>query len=132
MQLLVHFIVSAILVILLFPFFGYFSLLALIAGTLIDLDHYILYIIEKRDFNIINCYKYCLTVVPHFVDSVFIFHTVELLVLIFIISIFHPFLFPFFIGLLVHDIMDFTAEKFSQLQIIKPYSLLFYLLKRFS
>ncbi len=132
MHPLVHFIVSAILAAALFPFFSYFSLLALIAGTLIDLDHYILYIIKKRDFNIINCYKYCSGTVPHFASSLFIFHIIEFPIFIFIISLFYPFLFPIFIALLLHDIMDFINEKSSDVYIVKQYSLLLYLLHKFS
>jgi len=103
-----HFIVSCILSILLFPTYGFSSLLVFISGFLIDIDHYIWYALKFKDFNPKNSYifhKERRQLIE--VDRLHIFHVIEFWLLMLILGI--VFYIPTLIlGLVIHLIMDFS------------------------
>ena len=53
----IHFIVSLIIVIFIYPEFGINSLLVFLTGFLIDIDHLLYNIFKHKDLDFINLYK---------------------------------------------------------------------------
>ena len=47
-----HVIVSTLLAIFIYPTYGIFALLVFLGGVLIDVDHYLWYIVVKKSFSI--------------------------------------------------------------------------------
>ena len=106
-----HFISTTILSVALFPLIKYRILWVLISGIFIDIDHYLWYVIRYNDWNIKHAVK-------HFesdgnVDdpSIFIFHTMEFIVIIFILSLFYNEFFYILIGAVFHIIPDILLAK---------------------
>lgn len=103
-----HFLVSCILSILLFPSYGFSSLLVFLLGFLIDVDHYLWYSLKFKDLNPKNSYlfhKERRQLIE--VDRLHIFHVTEFWLLILILGLI--FYIPtLIIGLVIHLIMDFS------------------------
>ena len=108
MNLIWHFISSGILAILIFPFFGWQVLWILIGGFFIDVDHYFLYIVRLKRFNLIEAYRYVKEKCEkkEFKDTLCIFHTIEFIILLAILSFYFKFIFLILIGLILHMILD--------------------------
>lgn len=119
-----HLIVSMLLTIALYPFYGPYSLLAMLGGFLIDTDHYIFYVVKKRDFSIRRMYNYCM-------DSTYneifcIFHNIEFFALILLLSLLAPIFFIMLLSMFIHFIMDFINlhQKGRLKKDIKAFSLI--------
>lgn len=120
MKLLYHFIISVILTIILYPFYGHYALLAMLAGFFIDVDHYFIYIYRFKDFNLIKAYKY-LTRVTMSTKDLFLFHSIELLIIAFFF-IRYTFMQVLIIAFIVHMICDALEEIFVMKRNIKTFS----------
>lgn len=111
MEIIVHFFISAILAGLLFLFFGWYSLLAFVGGVLIDIDHYILYFFIHKNFNLKKAYYY-------FKDRnfdkhyflLYVFHSMELLIVMIIISFYNKIILIITLGMALHYAADFIYE----------------------
>lgn len=92
-----------------------------IGGFLIDVDHYLWWIMEKRNFNIIRCYKKMkeeskkniekyrlIRERPIYVkdDMLHVFHVWEFWVLMFLLSFIHKLFFIIFLGMILHLSLD--------------------------
>ena len=113
---LVHFAVSAALAAILFPFYGWYSLLVFVGGFLIDVDHYVWYAVKFRDLNVKNSYGYLVNLVKKkdtkgLEELLCVFHSVEFILLLLIASFFFKKIFLVVIGLAVHLILDFIGKK---------------------
>jgi len=114
MNLSVHFIVSAILVLILYPFFGPLSLIALVGGFLIDVDHLLSYAFKFRSLSIRKAYRYhrncgCLKTGKDgekMSPMLHIFHTPEFLILCIALSFYSRLVLIFTLSLLIHLILD--------------------------
>ena len=140
---IVHFLSSALLAIILYQFYGYWCLAAFIGGFLIDVDHYFWYVIEKRGFNVIKCYKDMMRETkirreklrkvqrPVHVkyDMLHIFHVWEFWVLMFLLSLVHKFFFIIVLGMILHLVLDFYDMFKERIYGIRSVSF-FYWLKR--
>src|SRR3989344_2713644 len=107
MNISMHFLVSLFISIVLFPVFGYYSLIMVIAGgVIIDIDHYFWYACKYRKFGLIRAYKFYLN--KHFAEKnvLHIFHSIEFLLLCTILSFFSVIILLFTVGLIVHNILD--------------------------
>lgn len=107
-----HFFASFLLMLVIWPFFGFWSLFVLLGGVFIDVDHYLRYIFLKKNWNLKKAYYFfkrrdcnCLK------KEVYIFHTIETLILLIILSFFHKLFFITLIGWLLHISMDFFYNK---------------------
>ena len=100
-----HLITSLILSFLLYPYFGFASILVLLSGWLIDADHALYYIFKFKDFSYKRMYSY-------FKERKFrkkvinIFHTIEFYVIIFVLAFYNIYFLIIAIGLLLHVTMD--------------------------
>ena len=122
MRTSVHLVVSIILSALLYPLFGWKVLLILISGVLIDIDHYFWYIYKYRKIDIFESYKFFIKPMNEkdfksIMGILLIFHTVEFLTIMIVLSYFNKIILIFTIGLLLHYALDliylyFVAERF--------------------
>lgn len=124
-----HFIATLILSIILFPYFRWLSLLAFIGGFLVDVDHYLMYIIKFKDFSIKKTYEYCNKGPKH---VLMIFHTAEVWIILFILSFVSKAALIIFIGLMLHMIMDLIYNYRKKRIKNRVYSIVFWLIKKFS
>jgi len=106
MDLKYHFIVSSILTIILFPFFHWWALLAMVGGFLIDADHYLWWIIVKRNFSVKKAHHHFRKVYKGNKGVTLIFHCVEFWIFKLVVAFFFPILIPLVAGLYVHVGMD--------------------------
>jgi hypothetical protein len=121
-----HFIIGLIFIIFLhfiFPQITFLNLLIILfSSVLIDGDHYIYYIIKKRDFNLFKCYNWYkkeTDKTSHLPMSerkkrytgFYIFHGVEILIILFLLSNYvSQFFFFIFIGFSLHLFFDVISE----------------------
>mgnify|MGYP001603476788 CR=1 FL=1 len=130
----VHLVVSLILSALLYPLFGWKALLILISGVTIDIDHYFWYISKFKEFNLFRCYE-CLTVEAEknnwkdVIGSLFIFHTIEFLLIIVVASFYSEYALIFLIGLSVHYLLDFIWHCYLPKRMITNPSIISWILK---
>ena len=103
-----HIIVSTILTIALFPTYGWLSLLVFVGGVFIDVDHYLWHIINKKTFSLKKAYYFMKHENHAERNMTLIFHNVEFWILNLVAVYFIPWLFPCFIGLASHVVMDLT------------------------
>lgn len=108
MNISVHLIASAILTVALYPLYGINSLLVFIGGFLIDVDHWMWFVQQKKNFSILKAYNYhkngdCQKAG---VKPLNIFHTVEFLVLVFILSLYSTYIFIITLGIYSHMFLD--------------------------
>jgi hypothetical protein len=101
-----HILVSAMIAAILFPFTGWFSLLALVGGVLVDVDHYIWFITNKKDFSLVHAYKFMKHEYTGDSYMTLVFHNIEFWVICITCAIFWPLYWPFVFGLKAHMIMD--------------------------
>lgn len=104
-----HFISCIILSIVLWPFFGAFSLLCFIGGFLVDVDHNLWYMYKHKTWNGFKAY-------PHYIKAAknkdrvgkcfMIFHTIEFALILIILSFFYNPIGLVLLGLIMHWILD--------------------------
>lgn len=128
----IHFIISTILAIILFPFFGFYSLFVFIGGFLIDLDHILFYWIKFKSFNLKRTHDYCRNItlkkdIKEYKQVLIIFHSIEFIILISIFSFYHKTFLILLIGVIIHIIMDMIYEYSKFKTLIKPLSLIWYM-----
>ena len=100
-----HFLIGLILSLILLPFFGTNSFIIIISSILLDIDHIFNYALNHNSINIkkaINhhknlCGKHALS----------IFHTIEFIILLGILSSFSETILLLFIGAIAHLITDY-------------------------
>ncbi len=107
-----------------------FILLFFLASILIDFDHYLLYVFRKKKFNLFKAYSYCRN------DSereflkegkkrvLFVFHNVEIFLILFILSFFISFFVPIVLGYVFHSIIDIITEMPEKVK--KDWSIIHY------
>jgi hypothetical protein len=109
-----HLLASSVIVLGVFPVYGYWAFLAYISGFLIDADHYIYWVFKFKNFNLIENYKYCAKKDrPPVNDMIHIFHLLEFWVIVGVVGGImwadYPFLiFPLAFGMTLHLVMDFV------------------------
>ncbi len=108
MDLIPHLITNTILAAVLFPFFGWISLLVFMGGFFIDVDHYIYYVLAKKKLSLNQCREYYskeqYLLETHHV--LVVAHTVEFLLLMIILSFMSELFVFILVGLILHIAMD--------------------------
>ncbi len=127
----IHFIASLILAIILFPFFGFYSFIVLISGFFIDFDHILFYWFRFKSFNLNRAYNYFRDItlkrdIKEYKKVFRIFHSVEFITLISILTFYHKIFLILLIGLIIHIIMDIIHD-YPKFKTLKPLSLIWYL-----
>ena len=134
MKTLVHFLFSSVLALTFFPLFKWKTLLILAGGVLIDIDHYFWYILKYKDFNLINSYKFYTKNIEtnnytNVMGILLVFHTIEFLLAMIILSFYFELALIFTIGLLLHYLLDFIFLYFVVKKPITNNSILSWYLK---
>lgn len=116
-QVYLHALFALIFAAVLYPFIGIYSVVVFLSGFVFDVDHYIYYVIKKRDFNFVNGYFYHVPgskVHESHRDSLHIFHTWEVWLLLFILTfLIHEIFLFILLGLLFHMIFDWGYLLFN-------------------
>ncbi|MAG38777.1 hypothetical protein CMO90_01695 [Candidatus Woesearchaeota archaeon] len=112
MDIWVHFTVSALITVVLWPFFGPISMLVLIGGVLIDVDHYFWNIIRNKNYSLKKTYQFCKRIerikdTERYKEAVMIFHTFDALIIMILISLLFKEFYFILLGVVVHLFMDF-------------------------
>ncbi len=116
-----HFLSSIVLLVLLYPFYGFLSLAVFIGGFFIDFDHYLFYAFQNRELNIIKCYnnltreaiknriKCSKMKKPVYLswDKLHIFHVWEFWLIIILLTFVHKLFFIILLGMVIHLTLDF-------------------------
>ena len=111
MKTSVHSFVSLVIAAALYPIFHWKVLLILAGGVLIDVDHYIWYVLKHKKLSLFGCYNHFVIEAEKnkwrdIIGSLLIFHTVEFLLAVMLLSFYSELALLFAIGLLPHYLLD--------------------------
>ena len=114
MDIIKHITMGIILSLIFYPFFNYLVIILFFSSFIFDVDHYIEYMIRKKDFSIIKAYKEAQelnkkqkTLKQVFIiDVLHMFHTIEFIIILGILSFFSKLFLMVLIGLLFHNLLD--------------------------
>ncbi len=117
-QVSLHALFALVFAVALYPFIGAYSIVVFLSGFVFDVDHYIYYVVKKGDLNFFNGYFYHVpgskVHEPHS-DSLHIFHTWEVWLLLFMLTfLIHEIFLFILIGLLFHMIFDWWYLLLNQ------------------
>lgn len=98
-----HFIIGFIVSFTLYFFFGYNVIILFLSNILLDIDHYLNYIIKFRSFNLIKSYNNSKNENK---TTLCIFHTIEFIAIIYFLSIYFNFVYYILLGSLLHIMTD--------------------------
>jgi len=106
----IHAILGAVFSILIYFIFHislFNAFLILFASIFIDFDHYVLYVEKKNDFSLKNAYNFLKkeSSKKH-KPMLHIFHTIEFMILILVLSFFWQGFLFIFIGMIFHSALD--------------------------
>lgn len=118
-----HIILGAIFAYILIQFFNFSltaGLVVFLASFLIDVDHYLIYVIKKKNLSLEKAYNYFADKRKKISklkgkarqkakqDDVIIFHGIEFWAILIILSFFHPVFLWILLGIAIHMIADFA------------------------
>jgi hypothetical protein len=98
---------------ILLPFCDFIQIaLFFIGSILIDVDHYVFYVLQFKKWDIRGMFDYYERFLPEQIESipyagVCIFHTIEVFIILGIASYYYSFLFYLLMGMIFHYILDF-------------------------
>lgn len=132
MKPLIHLFASAIIAIALYPIFGWKVIFVVAGGFLIDIDHYFWYIYEYKKLSLSDCYRhfsaqYKKNNFDENTGILLVFHTVEFLFFVIILSIYNQLALIFAIGLLLHYLMDIIWHITVPKKVIANHSIIWWL-----
>ncbi|MFC1741653.1 hypothetical protein ACFL3V_03905 [Nanoarchaeota archaeon] len=109
-----HFFSSIALTAVLYPFFGWASLMAFVGGFIVDIDHYFYFVLRKRSLSPRGAWKYyyerkLMADRP----MINIFHTAEAFVAVGVFALFSTPAMILAAGFLMHMILDFTETIYN-------------------
>jgi type IV secretory pathway VirB3-like protein len=112
MTLVQHIGLTAVVSLIMLPFWNWIQIVWFSIGSvLIDIDHYIYFVLRRKRFGIREMFKYHDRLfaqkdkIPY--AGICIFHTVDFFILIGILSLYYHVFFYLLIGLLFHFLVDF-------------------------
>lgn len=134
MKTYVHFAVSAILAVIFYPLFKWNVLFILVGGVLIDIDHYLWYAYKYKKFNILESYKFYIKVMDandfsKVTGMLCIFHTIEFLLLMALLSFYFKPALIFTIGMASHYLLDLLYLYVVPKRFILNHSLIWWLIE---
>ena len=124
-----HIIINLILSLILLLFINpIYTLIFFLSSILIDIDHYLYYVFEKKRFSLKSAYNWYVIEKKRFHDLslkekkkhryfIFAFHGLEILTILLLLSLYFPIVFFIALGFAVHLIEDMlVAVKFKYLK----------------
>jgi predicted nucleic acid-binding Zn ribbon protein len=134
MREVTHITLSFILALILFPFVGWqAALIVLVSGVLVDLDHILWYFVLFNEFNLKKCRDYCNDITEQknkkaLRNFLVIFHTLEFVALLVVLSLFFRWAFYILIGVALHLILD-IYDRYRHFGTYEPYSVIVFFRK---
>jgi len=111
MTLVQHIGLTAVASLIMLPFWNWIQIVWFSIGSiLIDVDHYIYYVVRKKRFGIKEMFKYHDSLfaqkdkIPY--AGICVFHTIDFFILIGILSFYFPVFLYLLIGLIYHFLVD--------------------------
>jgi len=101
-------------------------LLIFLAAVFIDADHYLWYVVRKKDWNLKNAYKWFRALPRRHKSILVVFHTAEFILLIFLVSIYFPIFLFIFTGLIFHSLLDVIDMVYHKDLVYREFSLVRY------
>lgn len=111
-------LIFSLTLIFLFPAIGWkgFGVIFL-SSVFIDIDHYLYFIFKKKDINLMNSYNWFIKKRKEFfsvsreqrnktIPMLFVFHGIEVLLIVFVLSFFSRIFFFIFLGFSFHLLVD--------------------------
>lgn len=134
MKTSVHLAVSVILAAMLYPLFKLNVLLIFVGGVLIDIDHYFWYACKYKNFSILESYKFYIKAMDandfaRVKGILCIFHTMEFLLFMAVLSFYFKPALIFTIGLVSHYLMDLLYLYLVPKRFILNHSIIWWLIK---
>ncbi len=105
-------------------------IIVFLASVLIDTDHYLFYVKRHKNWNLKKAYRWHYNLSKKHKPIMHIFHTLEFLILILILSFFHNLFFFIFLGLLFHSVFDIIDIFINNKGNVREMSLMRYLLTK--
>jgi hypothetical protein len=118
-----HILIGAIfslIIFFLFPYLGLLNILIIFLSTfLIDIDHYFCYSINRKEFDIIKAYNIGVVMRERYRKlskkdklkqkrPIFVFHGIEFILLLAILSYFYSLFLFILLGTLIHLLLDYS------------------------
>ena len=127
---IVHFLISLLFVVILYPIFGWNSLWIFLGGYFIDVDHYFLYVFKTKNYSLKKSYFYFKKSGAHnrIRKQLFIFHTIETILVLSFLAKYSEMFLIILIGLIFHMILDYIQE-YIKYKTIKFPSIIYWYLK---
>ncbi len=104
-----HILSGAIFSLFLYFFFNlniFCSAIVFFSSFLFDVDHYFFYVIRNKDLSLKRAYKWNVALTKRHKPIMHIFHSLEFMTLMVLLSFFHKVFLFAFVGLLFHSILD--------------------------
>lgn len=132
MKVPIHVIASLALAAALYPAFSWKVLLVLAGGVLIDIDHYFWYVHKYKKFNLFQSYCFFAANTLNFniyMGALFVFHSIEFLVISTMLSFYNEFMLLFTSGLILHHLLDLIWHYLFPKRFILDYSIIHCIIK---
>ncbi|HLG24797.1 MAG TPA: hypothetical protein VI564_07755 [Candidatus Nanoarchaeia archaeon] len=134
MKTWVHTLASLILAAILYKWAGLLSGIVLISGVLIDGDHFLWHLYNTKNFSLKKCYDYFIKTSEkgrvHENDGILlIFHTIEALIALAVLSFYSKIILVFTIGILLHYALDLIWLYSIPGSFIADHSLIHWIIK---
>ena len=109
-----------------FPQIGVIGFFLIIASTFfVDADHYLFYVVQKKDFRLKNAYKWFVEQMKKRLSlpksertkykyEILICHGVEFWIVLALLSFFHVYFFYLFVGVIFHMFLDLLALTYYE------------------
>jgi len=102
-------LIFSLIIFFIFHITPFYTSLIFFSSVFIDTDHYLWYVIQKKDFNLKKAFYFFKNLKKH-PPYLMIFHTLEFFLLILILSFFWKSFFYVFLGMLFHVSLDIIYE----------------------
>jgi len=123
-------IIFSILLYILFKITLFQTLLVFLSSVLIDIDHYLFFVKRKKEFSLKKAFNWHKKLVgKQHKPIMHVFHTIEFVTLILILSFFWDIFVFVLIGILFHSIIDIIDMFYNKWYGLREFSLIRYLLK---
>lgn len=106
------------------------ALVVFLASVFIDIDHYLFYVQKKHNLNLKKAYSFYLHLPLNHKPIMHIFHTVEFMLLIFLLSYFNPVFLFVLIGMVFHSITDMIEFIVNKNTYCREFFLIRFLIKK--
>ena len=129
MEINIHIFTSIALVVVLYPFFGWISVFAIVGGCLVDFDHYLTYVMRKKDWSLkeaVNYYRRRRFAVK--MPMLHIFHTIECFAVLAVISFYYNIFLVVLLGFVLHMLLDFADCAYYRSWFIRINSIIAWIL----